>query len=333
LTTDKPTTQRWPFRLAFVLIAAVLIGMVVVLPLALSSVIEDMIQPTESDVYTLAIAPGAPAAATNVRLHISVVELDEARLLATLRVSGHLVCHEACGFADRVVLFSLGTNEALTAGMPPSAPINLSTTDRVVTDTITLPLRGNPSRYPFDTYSMELAVGMARVFPDGSVQPLSRADAAGHLFITVQEQLPRENMSDPVPLDPDSAADADDVMQYLTLVSLHFERPLHSRVIAVLLVVLIAAAAAYAVFMRPLHDLVINAGALVLGVWGIRAILTPGTAYRTVVDLALSAVILFLLGAITVRALQFCYAKGEIPLFPRRAPPSPPDQPGAQGES
>jgi hypothetical protein len=73
-------------------------------------------------------------------------------------------------------------------------------------------------------------------------------------------------------------------------------------VLAVLLVLLIASAAAYSVFLRPLHDLVLNSGALVLGVWGIRSILTPANLYYlTAIDLALSIVIIFTLGAITVR--------------------------------
>src|SRR5438067_1214355 len=294
--------------------------MVILLPMGFGSVVEEIVEPAEGEVYTLPIAPGVPPAPTSARLHLSLVDLDEARLLATIRVSGHLACQEACGFADRVVLFSLGTNEVLTAGMPPSAAINLSSSDRVVTDSITLPLSGNPSRYPFDVYTMVLAIGMSRVYPDHTVQPLSREEIGGHLFVTIQEQLPRENMTDPVLVDPQSVADADDIMQYAVDERLQFERPAHARIIAMLLVVLIAAAAAYAVFMRPLHDLVINSGALVLGVWGIRSILTPGTAYRTVVDMALSAVILFLLGAITFRALQFCYSKGELNLFRRPKP-------------
>jgi hypothetical protein len=83
---------------------------------------------------------------------------------------------------------------------------------------------------------------------------------------------------------------------------------------------LIAAAAGYAVFMRPLQDLVVNSGALVLGVWGVRSILTPGNLYYlTTVDLALSIVIIFLLGAITVRALMFIHDKGDMKLLrPRR---------------
>jgi hypothetical protein len=108
-------------------------------------------------------------------------------------------------------------------------------------------------------------------------------------------------------------------LQGLTV--LRFARPLDVQVLAIVLVVLIAAAAAYAVFLRPLQDLVIGSGALVLGVWGIRSILTPGTAYRTLVDLALSAVVLFLLGAITVRALQYAHEKGRLPFAREKAEP------------
>ena len=86
-----------------------------------------------------------------------------------------------------------------------------------------------------------------------------------------------------------------------------------------MLVILIAAAAAYSVFLRPLHDLVVNAGALVLGVWGIRSILVPSSInYITAVDLALSMVIIFVLGALTIRALVFVHDQGNLRLLGRR---------------
>ena len=132
--------------MAFVLIAALLIGIAVVLPFALRSVLEEILDPPEGTVYTLALAPDAPAAANHSRLHISLVDLDEARLLATLRVSGHHVCRTSCPYTERIVLFSLGTNEALTAGMPPSAKVDLTTSEQVVSDTVNLPVRGSPSR-------------------------------------------------------------------------------------------------------------------------------------------------------------------------------------------
>jgi hypothetical protein len=58
----------------------------------------------------------------------------------------------------------------------------------------------------------------------------------------------------------------------------------------------------------------------ILGVWGIRAILTPSNIYYiTAIDLALSVVIIFLLGGITVRALLFVHDEAELGLFrPRR---------------
>jgi hypothetical protein len=317
---ERPAPRaRWAPRLAFCGISVLVVAMAIALPSALGSVIDTLTQPPESDVYPLPIAPGVPLAVTGSRLHLSVTDLDEAKLQATIRVSGHHACTADCGYADRIVLFSLGTNEALTAGMPPSARVDLTTTERVVTENLTLPVRGNPSRYPFDTYELWLGIGMARVFSDGTVQPLSRADAAGHLVMTLQEQLPRENMAPPDAVDPDTASGEDDLYEMQTLQVLRFARSLHEQVLAVLLVLLVAAAAAYAVFMRPLQDLVLSSGALVLGVWGVRAILTPGTAYRTMVDLALSAVILFLLGAITVRALQHCYAESDFGIRRARA--------------
>jgi hypothetical protein len=137
--------------------------------------------------------------------------------------------------------------------------------------------------------------------------------------LTVQELLPRAVMSAGEQLDPASVHRSGDPLHYLLVQPLLFERPPYLRILALLLVVLIAAAASYAVFLRPLQDLIVNVGALVLGVWGIRAILIPTSVnYVTGVDLALSAVIIFLLGAITVKALLFVHDQGGMNLLRRR---------------
>ena len=91
--------------------------------------------------------------------------------------------------------------------------------------------------------------------------------------------------------------------------------------LAVLLVVLIASAAAYSVFLRPLADLIVNSGAVVLGIWGVRGILTPANLYHlTAVDLSLSMIILFLLGGLTVKAFLHAHDKGNLQILrrPRR---------------
>jgi len=58
--------------------------------------------------------------------------------------------------------------------MPPSAAVTLppsGTSEQVVTQTIELPLRGIPSRYPFDSYEMWLGVAVLQQSADGTVRP------------------------------------------------------------------------------------------------------------------------------------------------------------------
>ena len=46
LATNEPEPRRWPFRVAFILIAAILIGMVIVLPMGFGSVVDEIDEPT-----------------------------------------------------------------------------------------------------------------------------------------------------------------------------------------------------------------------------------------------------------------------------------------------
>ena len=309
------------YRVAFAMIATLVLFILVVLPFSVASVVEDILGWAEGRVFPLSVAPHSSAAATHTSLHIAVVAVDEVQQLATLRVSGNHICRTACTWSDQVLFFAVAEDPPDPEGLPPSASLTLPPTAVAVTQTLQLPLRGQPIHYPFDTYELWLGVVLQRVFPDGSEQPLTRAEAAGHLFLTVQEQLPRQSMSPPVFVDPQSVGGQSGPYEYLHVAELTFARPLYLRVLAVLLVLLVTAAAAYAVFLRPLHELVVNSGALVLGVWGIRSILTPGNLYYvTAVDLSLSVVILFLLGAITVRALLFFHERSGLRL-PGRKPP------------
>lgn len=185
---------------------------------------------------------------------------------------------------------------------------------------IQLPVRGHPIHYPFDAYSLTVGVVLQRLRGDGPPQTLSATEARGHLFLSLQELLPHQTMIGPALLDRANIRAAADPFEYVEAFEVKFERPRYLRVLAVMLVLLIASAAAYSVFLRPLHDLVLNSGALVLGVWGIRSILTPANlSYMTAVDLALSMVIIFTLGAITVRALMYAHDEAGMGLFRRRS--------------
>lgn len=307
---DGGGRSRALYRAAFIVTAFLVLAVIVTLPFSVRSIVDDLLGSVTGQVIPVTSTPSSAAAATHINAHLAIVAIDEAQLMATIRVSGHLMC-EACGWSDRLVLFSVTDDDGEAEGMPPSASVVFPASREAVSQTIQLPLRGRPIHYPFDDYELVLGVVLQRVFPDGHVETVPADEARGRLYLTVQELLPRAVMTAEAQIDPASVHRPGDPLHYLFVQPLSFARPPYLRVLALLLVLLIAAAASYAVFLRPLQDLLVNVGALVLGVWGVRAILIPTSVnYVTGIDLALSAVIIFLLGAITVKALIFVHDEG-----------------------
>ena len=333
LTAHRREPRQLRYRVAFFITGLVTLALVVTLPFSVKSVVDDIlgsaigrvfpITPRGEESSTLTVSEHLRHRDANyTKLHLAVVALDEVQLLATIRVSGHHRCAD-CVFSHRVRLVSIADDDAQADGMPPSVAITLTPKDMAVSDTVQLPLRGHPIHYPFDRYQMTIAVAYQRLYPDGRREPIGTDQANDKLFLSFQELLPRSSMSRPVPINPRLVQADGDPLTYVYAFAVGFERPPYVRVLAVMLVLLIAAAAAYSVFLRPLPDLVINSGALVLGVWGIRAILTPSSInYITAVDLALSLVIIFVLGALTIRALMFVHDEAQMGILRRRKRPS-----------
>ena len=330
LSARAEVARQRRYRFAFFITALVAFGVVVTLPFSVKSVVDDVLGPATGRVIRITSrdSGGPPDMAVSERLrareaqytklHLAVTAIDEVQLRATVRISGHHQC-AGCTWKTRLLLVALAPDDADAEGLPPSATVTLAPTDVDVSDTVQLPLRGHPIHYPFDRYRLGLGVGYQRLHPDGRLETLSPLEARNRLFLSWQELLPRNAMEGPFPLDPTHVRSGDDPFAYVHAFTVTFVRPPYLRVLAVMLVLLIAAAAAYSIFLRPLHDLVVNSGALVLGVWGIRNILTPSNlSYITAVDLALSMVIIFVLGALTVRALFFVHDAGDLGLLGRR---------------
>ena len=333
LTSRRREPGQLRYRVAFFVTGLVTLALVVTLPFSVKSVVDDILGSAIGRVFRIA-SPGGESAKLSVsehlrhreanytKLHLTVVAIDEVQLLASIRVSGHHRCTD-CMFSHRVRFVSVAADDAEADGMPPSAAITLGPKDMAVSETVQLPLRGHPIHYPFDRYQMTIAVSYQRLYADGRREPIGADDADDHLFLSFQELLPRSSMSEPVPVDRNLVRASDDPLTYAYAFEVKFARPPYLRVLAVMLVLLIASAAAYSVFLRPLPDLVINSGALVLGVWGIRGILTPSSInYITAVDLALSLVIIFVLGALTIRALMFVHDEAQMGLLRGRRRPT-----------
>ena len=111
-------------------------------------------------------------------------------------------------------------------------------------------------------------------------------------------------MDAPASIAPDTVRAATEFIGFLTVQALTFERPTFQHVRAVVLVLLIAISTAMA---RGIEELALGFGSLILGVRGVHSMLMPQSMDTiTVVDLALSRLILLLLLGLTLcAALHF----------------------------
>jgi hypothetical protein len=292
---------RW---VAYAWGAVILGSLLLVTPFALGSIGNQLIDPPEQQVYHLmgSSTPNRQAAGEGSYLNISVVGLDETKKLATLRVSGDRVCHSVCP-AFTLRFFGLSDQSVHQAGLPPSATITVGEGSTVVSESVQLPVSGIPNRYPFDYY--ELLFATSAVPQDGQAGAAPLPTASGDdVTMTLASNLPNFSLLPPA-VDHSANVSASDLPPATQHVAkLRFSRPTYIEILTVLLVVLMMAAALLTAITEPLRRLVVGIGSVLVGVWGVRAILVadaPPTI--TAVDLLLSVAVLILLYGVAIRVL------------------------------
>jgi hypothetical protein len=233
-------------------------------------------------------------------LNVSVVALDEAAGSVTLAISGNRSC-DPCG-PKRMTFSALDEDASQRRGLAPFATVTAPAGEVTYSETVTLPVRGSPTRYPFDAYELTLGVDVPppELEPVGGPPPGSDP-ARGQVLGTLQSQLVRFAMSPPIVMGAEPAADATSAPRLVY--NLEFQRPAYLPVLASLLVVFVATSSALALLTQPIDGLMLGVGGLILAIWGVRSVLVPSALEAvTAVDLALSGVILLLLIGVAVRA-------------------------------
>jgi hypothetical protein len=276
-------------------------------------VIEDVRAPS-APAYSFRDA--SPSTGVTYRVDVDVVTLNDSEGTVTLRATAFRMCEPNCAEVIRLAFVSAIARGADEDLLPVQQWLIFPQGVVTAAETIRLPVAGDPLRYPFESWHLALAILAQRFDADGNLIPLAADDPDGAVALTIASRAPRLQMRP----GPDLWATYNvDLSQIRALgLTFDFERPLYLKLLTVSLVLMVAAAAAYAVLLRPLNELIIGSGALMLGVWGVRAILL-GTSFFvvTLVDLVLMSVILFLLAMITVRTLWLLEERSYIRLFRR----------------
>lgn len=310
--SDPYPVQQRRNRYWFALTVALLVFVVLLLPRAVTSMIDELSDQSTSRVYDYLdggeVDFSSVIAEDATFINIAVTQIDEATQVASLSVSGNRNCGAACP-PIAAALYSLGQDASRRLGLPPSAAIELPAASGPFTQTIELPVRGWPQRYPFDIYMLLLGLTVDLELPNGETQPLPAALLRErNVHITIEDAVARMNMQPLEPVDPATVSPAGSGVTFVAVDRLTFQRPAYLRILTIVLVLLIAASAIFALSLKDLEDLLLGIGGIILGVWGVRSVVVQTElSDLTWVDIALALVILLLLLALAVRAARHYY--------------------------
>lgn len=153
-STEKKDKKRG-YQVSFWAVTLVVLAIILLVPIAVIDLFENVIKPSEDSVYS--IAADVPPAPAYSRMHLDVLALDEVQKLATVRVSGFHFCAQNCDYKDKVIFYSISADGKGADGLPPSESITLPATSGEFGARFQLPIASNLIRYPFDRSA--LAIG------------------------------------------------------------------------------------------------------------------------------------------------------------------------------
>ncbi len=314
---DLPPVSIRLSRVALVVTGILLLAVVVMVPAALISFVDELFGQDATFVYDLKTGVAVDAAEivspATTFVNVTVTNLDEARRVATLTVSGHRVCEALCPPITGT-FYSLGNDAARRRGLPPSASFTVPNVTGPFTFTMELPVLGTPQRYPFDSYTLLLGNTASVTGPGGLEIPVTAQELERRsVSFTLEDQVARLNMNPPTLVDPAAVRSPNDPADFLLVDRLEWQRPVYLRILSVLLVLLISASGVFALGLRSLNELLIGIGGIILGIWGVRSVVVQSPLPDvTLIDLILGFVIMVMLAAMSLRVARHFYVQSRL---------------------
>ena len=281
------------------------VGTIATFPWAIKSVVDDITHPpTEVGHEITAIDDTLTEPYT--QLKITVLSMDEVNHVATYQISGFHHTHaKVPGYKEKLSVYAIDYDDAQGTRIPTSFSVDVPVNGQEFSSKFTLPLRGNIMFYPFDEYHLGLGVAVQRIYGDTVVQYLNTQQTRGHLEIMVQEQIPRTDLKEYKVLDPKTMMPKKSEFVYSNAAMIILNRPAYLKLVVIFVAFLTFALALFTMITRPFDQLVLNAGALILGVWGARTLVLGGYPPDvTLIDTFLTATVLFMLLGLTVRSIN-----------------------------
>jgi hypothetical protein len=307
------------FRVSFFVALVMFVLCVVMMPKMLNSIVQEAAHTLED--RKLPFTPeGLEHEPTFTNLHVDLVAIDEPNRTATLRVNGFHTCKDEVkcqAYKERVVFFQVDQDDRKSETIPPSAVVEIPSSSEEVSKRITLPIRGGILTYPFDKYKLGLGVALQREYPDKSVHELTPAETRGKLILTLQEEVPRVEMTAFQMLDPASVKPLKGEFDYAYVAEMSFKRPPHIVIVVSIVTLLSLVIVVFTVVTRPFDTQILNVGATIFGIWGIRSLTLGGYPPEvTILDFILTTVVVLMLLVLTFRGMNHFHGLGKLTILP-----------------
>lgn len=298
---DKYMRRHFLKTSVLILITVTVAAIIISLPFALKDILTDL--SSESHPMYWLSSQEQPQTDKHLSVHLDFIGINEWDGTAKIRMTAYDYCINPCTWTDEITLVSI-QNQVTGASLAPAETIQFSSNHWSYTKVIDLPIYGDPIRFPFDDYDMRLGILYHRLYPGGYVEEITPEMAKTQLSVSLQSRIPKFFMLTPQNLsNPTAVLYGDHIQRYDYATDLTFARHSYLKILTVFLILLIAAVTAYAVFFCDFRSVILSAGGLILGIWGIKAILlSDAQAGITISDVFLAVIVLFLLIAVIIRA-------------------------------
>jgi len=299
------------FRFSLLLSAAALISSLIIiglLPLAVQSIIKDIKGVASEQQFFTKDLNDHGQHFTDIE--ISLKEVDEMTQVATIEISGERSCVAPCGaFKDKMTFYGINDQTKNQRSHSKSASITIPDDNVPISSEIKLPFTGRLFVYPFDKYTFGIGINIERTYTGKPATLLKPNDIAESFEISFSESVSRMELKGFNKVDGAAYKPRNVAEPYLLAGIATFERPMHLKIIVTMVVLMIVLVSVYTMATRPFNELILDVGAIILGIFGARELVIKDfPSDTTFVDTLFGLIVLYNLVVVVFRSITYFYA-------------------------
>ncbi len=298
------------FRFSLALSAAALIASLIILgllPFAVQSIVRDIKGLVSEQQFLTKDLDDRGQHFTDIE--ISLKEVDELTQVATVEISGERSCVAPCGtFEDKVTFYGINEQTKDQRSHSKSASITIPDANVPISSEIKLPFTGRLFVYPYDKYVFGIGINIERTFTGQPAKQLKPSDVADSFEISFSESVSRIELKSFEKVDGAVYKPRNVTEPYLFAGVAKFERPMHLKIIVTMVVLMIVLVSIYTMATRAFNELILDVGAIILGIFGARELVIKDfPSDTTFVDTVFGMIVLYNLMVVIFRSIFHFY--------------------------